>query len=100
MEYSEQQKQEFRSRFAARRRKHYMVTGPFIMMIILFVSAEFTGGLVLGFIPESSFAPYFVLVAMGAFIFSLFNWRCPACNKYIGRGFNPNYCSKCGVGLR
>jgi hypothetical protein len=41
----------------------------------------------------------FVLVA-GALIFSLRNWRCPACNRYLGRTFNPRYCQGCGFELR
>jgi len=40
-----------------------------------------------------------VLVA-AAVIFSFANWRCPACNGYLGRGINPKFCSKCGTELR
>jgi len=33
-------------------------------------------------------------------VFSLYNWRCPACNKYLGKQRSPKYCSKCGVALQ
>jgi predicted RNA-binding Zn-ribbon protein involved in translation (DUF1610 family) len=33
-------------------------------------------------------------------VFSLRNWRCPACNKYLGKGTLPHYCPNCGVELR
>lgn len=32
-------------------------------------------------------------------IFSFINWRCPNCQKYIGKKINPNHCSNCGVEL-
>lgn len=35
-------------------------------------------------------------------ISSYLNWRCPSCEKYIGRSLNPNHrhCSNCGAELR
>jgi heme A synthase len=37
------------------------------------------------------------LVVIAAFVgFSALNWRCPACNKYLGRDINRNICKKCG----
>ena len=39
-----------------------------------------------------------LIVAMVAF--SFWNWRCPACNKYLGRGSAPTFCSKCGAALK
>ena len=35
-----------------------------------------------------------------AILFSLWNWRCPSCGKYLGRATNPSFCPKCGVKLR
>ncbi len=32
--------------------------------------------------------------------FSAFNWRCPSCNKYLGRNINSRICKKCGSRLR
>lgn len=51
---------------------------------------------------DRSFAPLivFMIFAFGVLIVSLINWRCPACRKYLGRGFPPTYCPKCGVQLR
>lgn len=33
------------------------------------------------------------------FIFSFFYWRCPSCDKFLGRVWGHNYCKKCGVQL-
>ncbi len=33
-------------------------------------------------------------------IVSLLNWRCPACNRYLGKTMFPKFCGKCGARLR
>ena len=33
-------------------------------------------------------------------IFSFFNYRCPACQGYLGRTIRPPFCPHCGVRLR
>lgn len=32
-------------------------------------------------------------------VFTFFNWRCPACNRYLGKTINPKFCSSCGARL-
>lgn len=45
------------------------------------------------------FAWQIILIAV--FIgFSVFNWRCPSCNKYLGSDINRRICKKCGIRLR
>ena len=41
-----------------------------------------------------------VVLVAGALIFSFRNWRCPACNRYLGKQYSPKFCSKCGVVLQ
>lgn len=36
----------------------------------------------------------------GAAIGSAINWRCPSCNRYLGKRFSPAFCSHCGVQLK
>jgi hypothetical protein len=33
-------------------------------------------------------------------IFSFRNWRCPACDKYLGKAIGPRFYAKCGVALQ
>ena len=48
---------------------------------------------------HSIFAAQVLLIA--AFIgFSAVNWRCPACNKYLGTDINRRICRKCRTRLR
>jgi hypothetical protein len=41
------------------------------------------------------------ILTIAAFIgFSAVNWRCPACNKYLGSDIHRRACRKCGTRLR
>jgi len=42
----------------------------------------------------------FVAIVVGWVIFEGRAWRCPACDKYLGRAFNPKQCRTCGIELR
>jgi hypothetical protein len=100
MEYSEFQKQEFKREFASRRLKQLLITGP-VVMLMIFVSMASEGKIsVLNSCALSLFMPVILFVVIGVLVFSLINWRCPACNSYLGKLMNPRYCPKCGIGLK
>ena len=41
------------------------------------------------------------IVLITAFIvFTAFNWRCPSCNKYLGKDIDRRICKHCGTRLR
>lgn len=100
MEYTQQQLQEFKNQYALRRKRQLTMTVPLVVLAVLFALADKATGLVLGTIPISVFGPVVLIAVIGALIFSLKNWRYPACNKYLGKSMNPSFCSKCGVALR
>ena len=101
MEYTEQQKASFKEQFAVRRKRQIILAVPLIAVFIAFAMAtnEENGGALLG-IPVSFIGPIFLTFVVGALAFSLRNWRCPACNKYLGKGIGPRFCPKCGVALQ
>jgi rubrerythrin len=45
-------------------------------------------------------AMMFIPIFIGYGIFSVKNWRCPACNKSLRRTWNPKNCPICGIELR
>ncbi len=98
--YTEHQKQEFKDRFRARRTRQLVLTVPVIALV---VGASFLrrghASSIAG-IPASVFVPMFFVAVVGMLVFSFFNWRCPACNAYLGRGLAPRFCAKCGVELQ
>ena len=100
MEYTEGQKVQFKSMFAARRLKQRVLTALLIGLFIGFAAlGDRNQDEVLGY-SAAIWAPMFFLIVAGAVIFSFINWKCPACNKYLGKNTNPRYCSKCGIELR
>ena len=100
MEHTPQQTEEFKREYSTRRRRQLVVSAPFIVAIVLLaVAQDREAGTVAG-IPQGIWLPVFVVGVIGLLIFSLFNWRCPACSAYFGRTWNPRFCSKCGTPLR
>jgi hypothetical protein len=41
-----------------------------------------------------------ITISLGGLLFTIINWRCPACGKSLGRVSNPSTCKHCGVKLR
>jgi hypothetical protein len=98
--YTPEQERAFKETFAVRQRRQIAMTIPLVVMILAVVFAnDESSGTVFG-IPLTTIGPAFVLVIIGALLFSLKNWRCPACNRYLGKVWNPRHCHGCGVALR
>ncbi|HZM15432.1 MAG TPA: hypothetical protein VFE28_05475 [Candidatus Krumholzibacteria bacterium] len=99
MEYTEGQKTAFRDNYAKRRRRQLMVTVPMILLIIaLAFTDDQEAGTIFGLSPLVG-GSVFLVAFLALLAFSLRNWRCPACDKYLGRTFNPRHCQHCGVAL-
>lgn len=100
MEYSDEEKRDFARRHAESKTRQVIAS-------ILFVPLVF-GGLVLNDpkehdlfgIPPALWVPVVVVALVAMIVFSLANWRCPACDKYLGKGFNPRFCPRCGAPLK
>lgn len=99
MEYTEQQLNEFREGFATRRRRQWIVASVIGLVLAgnLFMENR-DGGTIFG-LTGSIVAAVMIGVVVAALAFSFWNWRCPACNRYLGRAFNPRFCQGCGVSL-
>lgn len=82
--------------YALRRRRQAVSAVP---VGILAVTSAVGGGGLLG-LPEGTALLVVGTVVLGFFGFSLVNWRCPACDAYLGRRFNPRACPSCGQQLR
>ena len=51
------------------------------------------------FSKSTLFAAQFVLI-MAFAVFTAYNWRCPSCNKYLGKDIDRRICKQCGTKLR
>lgn len=47
--------------------------------------------------PSFSTIAFASAVAFGSLIYTLINWRCPACGKYLSKRVDPSSCPGCGV---
>lgn len=73
---------------------------PLVVLVVAFVVAtEEQTGTILG-VPMSVAGPVFAVLLGGAIFFSYRNWRCPACDKYLGKVWNPRHCHSFGIALR
>lgn len=92
------ERQRIRDEFATRRVRQWALT--LLILPVLAIGLVRPGHSVVFGIPVAAFMPLIVGVAIFAAVFSLFNWRCPGCNRYLGRTLWPRYRSRCGVELR
>jgi Na+/alanine symporter len=100
VEYTEGQLVGFKEEFARRKRRQLLVTAPFLLVV--FAVAVFSAQLRRFADGSSLLVPIaaFLLVIGGLLVFSLRNWRCPACDRYVGRSTAIHRCPKCRVALR
>lgn len=86
--------------FARRRRRQLIATVPTLAVIfLLLIMKREPRPQILG-IPADTWVLFALAGVAVAVVFSLWNWRCPGCKKYLGKATNPSFCAKCGVKLR
>ncbi|MCP3927219.1 MAG: hypothetical protein GY714_32065 [Desulfobacterales bacterium] len=84
--------------FKKLRRNQMIATIPMIIAVISLIMPENSAGL-FG-LSQNLILGISISVIISYFIFSLFNWKCPLCNRYLGKSWNPKYCQKCGDQFR
>ena len=100
VQYTEDQKAQFKQLYSKRRRNQLMLSVPLVaVMLAVAVTEDRQANTILG-LPAQVAGPIFLAMIVGALVFSFRNWRCPACDKYFGRTFNPRHCHNCGIELR
>ena len=103
-DYTEQQKAEFKEQFNIIKKRQYICAAPVIAALIpaLLGEGQNWQGSIVG-LPYSLFALAFPFTVLAVLAFSFWNWRCPACNRYLGSGGSlqgPTSCPNCGIALR
>jgi hypothetical protein len=95
VEYTQDQLAGFKTEFAKRQRRQLAVAavifcGAIAVMILRDRSAF-----------ETPVGPALIIAAMAAIlVFTFQNWRCPACQRYLGKAGFPRFCPRCGVPLK
>lgn len=97
--YTEEQKREFKDRFKQRRSRQLILAVPVIALIFLRPWLRENPESALAGMDPGWVGGLVVVFVVGALVFSFKNWRCPACNGYLGKTVSPRFCQKCGVEL-
>jgi len=98
--YTEEQRAEFRRLFLVRRRRRRLLSLALLALVLTIVVLRLQGIEELFGVPAERWKLY-VLAYIGlTVLFSLANWRCPACHRFLGRYGNPRFCFRCGVPLQ
>jgi len=85
--------------FKRRRKRQLILAVPLVaVMLVFFWVSDHQNTPVLGLQP-SQFIWVMLAFVVFALAFSLYNWRCPSCNSYLGKRINPSFCSSCGTKL-
>jgi len=86
--------------FTARRTRQWIASGLAVLVIFAIMWLEQHPGLIDVRTLHTMAGPSMVIVLGGLVAFSFFNWRCPACQTYLGKGWNPKFCARCGEALQ
>jgi hypothetical protein len=95
----ENNEQQVIEQYKQRRTRQIAITVPGLLAILLlFWSTENPETTFAGLQP-SVITGIAIALLVATVVLSFLNWRCPACGKYLGRAFNPKFCSGCGAHL-
>ncbi len=98
MRYTEKQRARFKSRFRQKRQYEVALLVPLGgAVVMLAIGERHAEALSLQPLMMALGTAGLVLAAAG---FHWLNWRCPACEKFLGRDLNPSHCPGCEVALR
>ena len=87
--------------YAVRRKRQLLATIPVLAILVLFFLVADRDAVEAPFGLTKETATFsMVAVIVVVFGFSLWNWRCPACRRYLGKTWNPRFCHGCGAELR
>jgi hypothetical protein len=99
MQYTHEQSAGFKTEFARRRKRQLLATIPLLVVVLAIAMGSGKSSNQLFGLPVTIWGPVAAAVFIGTFAFAFQNWRCPACNKYLGKDWGPRFCPKCGVAL-
>lgn len=71
----------------------FMILPLFVLKIFRYRLSSLT------FLDSDIFGIFLVIIVIGALIFSFINWKCPKCDKYLGKSTSIRHCPHCGEQL-
>jgi hypothetical protein len=90
---------EVMAEFRRRRNRQWAASGFIIAVVLPIMFLTGRSNARLFGLPQNITTGIMFGAVIVVLVFSLTNWRCPECNKYLGKRWNPQFCSHCGVQL-
>ncbi len=97
---TEEQRAEFRRLFIVRRRRRRLGAVTFLALVLAVLILRLRGVEEVFGVPSGRWGLYVFVYGVVIVLFSFVNWRCPACNRPLGRHGNPRFCFRCGAPLQ
>ena len=88
-----------RKEFRQRQSSQLLSIAVSLLLILLLALVQKRPDLFWG-LPKNAVSGLQIIVIAAFVAFSVFNWRCPACDKYLGPDINRHLCKKCGTRLQ
>ena len=86
--------------FKTKRIRQLLLAVPLVAAVVLIIWAGDSPGTEIFGIPSAYLTYATIAYLIFYAVFSIVNWRCPSCRRYLGKGINPRFCSKCGAQLQ
>jgi hypothetical protein len=90
VDYSHDQRFAIREEFEKRQLRH---------RLLLTIPTALAAAVGLGLRPSGIWVPIALVFVSVANALDSQNWRCPACNSWLGGNWSREFCPNCGVGL-
>ena len=90
---------QIRKEFRQRQSSQLLSIAVSLLLILLLALVQKRPDL-FGELPKDTVSGLQIIVISAFIAFSVFNWRCPACKKYLGPDINRHLCKKCGTRLQ
>ena len=91
-----------RTAFARIRARQWTAIGVSVLAMVAFVLTDPSRPSLLPLpidLPRDRISGFAFGVVLSSVLYSFWNWRCPSCNKSLGRSMFPRFCAKCGAKL-
>jgi len=85
--------------YGARQSRQYLAIAV-TMLLLLFLVLVYKRSDIFGEVPKSIIFSAQIFCIVAFIVFSAFNWRCPACGKYLGNDIYRPFCRHCRIRLK
>jgi len=99
-QHTEAQRAEFKRLFVVRRRRRRLVAASFLALVVAVLVLRARGVEEAFGVPSARWGLYVFGYGVLSVLLSFVSWRCPACNRPLGRYGNPRFCFRCGAPLQ